>query len=214
MEGNLQFDFEVAIRLMLAFGIGTMIGLEREYHSKAAGLRTMIMICLGSTIFTLISISIGGDSTDRIASNIITGIGFLGAGVIFKDGLNISGITTATAIWICAALGMAVGTGQYILALLGSVIVLIVLSVLQRVTVMVEHFHQGRSYTILYRESMPFLSDMESEMKRLNLKFQKRKDFKQENEFVVLYEIYGKENNLELLNVYLKRNESVKKYEY
>src|SRR5271154_1447245 len=97
---NLHLDFEIGIRLLISFGIGAAIGLEREYRSKAAGLRTMIMICLGSTIFTEISINLGAANPDRLAANIVTGIGFLGGGVIFKDGLTISGITTATTIWI------------------------------------------------------------------------------------------------------------------
>ena len=105
----MEIHFETALQLLISFVIGAAIGLEREYRSKAAGLRTMIMICFGSTIFTEISISLGASSPDRIASTIITGIGFLGAGVIFKDGLTINGITTATTIWIAAALGMAVG---------------------------------------------------------------------------------------------------------
>ena len=109
---DITFQSETALQLLFSFIIGTAIGIEREYRSKAAGLRTMIMICLGSTIFTELSMVIGNGSEDRIASNIITGIGFLGAGVIFKDGLSISGITTATTIWITAALGMAVGAGQ------------------------------------------------------------------------------------------------------
>ena len=86
---DLNLDVELGIRLILSFVIGTAIGLEREYRSKAAGLRTMIMICLGSTIFTELSISMGGSSPDRIASTIVTGVGFLGAGVIFKDGITI-----------------------------------------------------------------------------------------------------------------------------
>src|SRR5688572_2558290 len=128
---NIALDFEIGIRLLVSFAIGAAIGFERQYQSKVAGLRTMIIICLGSTIFTEISLAIGGDSQDRIASNIITGIGFLGAGVIFKDGLTISGITTATTIWISAALGMAVGAGEYFIATLGSVAVLVVLTVFE-----------------------------------------------------------------------------------
>ena len=131
MDTEFTIEYETVIQLLLSFFIGTAIGIEREYRSKAAGLRTMIMICLGSTIFTEISISIGASSPDRIASNIITGIGFLGAGVIFKDNLTISGITTATTIWISAALGMAVGAGEYFIALAGSVVVLIVLTVFE-----------------------------------------------------------------------------------
>jgi len=85
---NINFDFEIAVQLLISFAIGTAIGWEREYRSKAAGLRTMIMICLGSTVFTEISIHLGAENPDRIASNIVTGIGFLGGGVIFKDGLT------------------------------------------------------------------------------------------------------------------------------
>ena len=101
---NLNPDMEIAVRLLISFGIGAAIGLEREYRSKAAGLRTMIMICLGSTIFTEISIHLGGSNPDRVAASIVSGVGFLGAGVIFKDGLTVTGITTATTIWISAAL--------------------------------------------------------------------------------------------------------------
>jgi putative Mg2+ transporter-C (MgtC) family protein len=95
---NFQLDEEFAWRILISFLIGTAIGFEREYRSKAAGLRTMIMICLGSTMFTELSMIISPSSPDRIASTILTGIGFLGAGVIFKDGLNVTGLTTATTI--------------------------------------------------------------------------------------------------------------------
>jgi putative Mg2+ transporter-C (MgtC) family protein len=117
---NLYADTEMLYQLLISFGIGTAIGFEREYRSKVAGLRTMIMICLGSTIFTQISIRLGGpENPDRIAAAIVSGIGFLGAGVIFKDGLTITGITTATTIWISAALGMAVGARQYFISVVG-----------------------------------------------------------------------------------------------
>lgn len=207
-------DFEVVIRLLTSFCIGTVIGIEREYHSKAAGLRTMIMICLGSTVFTEISISIGEQSPDRIASNIITGIGFLGAGVIFKDGLTISGITTATAIWICAALGMAVGAGEYFIALTGSVIVLIVLVALQNVTRWIERFNQARTYTITYKGNEHFLNGIEKQMTSLDLIYKRRKDFKHEGLFIVNYEISGKEIKLDSLNTFLKEHSAVEKYEY
>src|SRR5688572_4514366 len=167
---DFEVDYEAGIRLVVSFLIGTIIGFEREYHSKAAGLRTMIMICLGSTIFTELSLSIGLTSPDRIASNIITGIGFLGAGVIFKDGLTISGITTATTIWICAALGMAVGAGEYFIAFLGTVIVLLILSALSVITRKIESFHQARSYLISFIESDGFREDLESEVHKLGLK--------------------------------------------
>lgn len=98
---DFTLDAETAGRVIAALVIGALIGGEREYRSKAAGFRTMTLICLGSAIFTILSLRIGAPaSPDRVASNIITGIGFLGAGVIFKDGITIAGLTTATSIWV------------------------------------------------------------------------------------------------------------------
>jgi putative Mg2+ transporter-C (MgtC) family protein len=211
---DFEIDYETGIRLVVSSLIGAVIGFEREYHSKAAGLRTMIMICLGSTIFTEMSLSIGLTSPDRIASNIITGIGFLGAGVIFKDGLTISGITTATTIWICAALGMSVGAGEYFIAFLGTTLVLLILSALSSITQKIESFHQARSYLISFEESAEFRGELESEVKKLGLKSLMRKDFKENNLAIVLYEVFGGEKKLNQLNDFLKKDARVKGYEY
>lgn len=100
-------------KFLLATLLCGLIGAEREYRSKSAGLKTMMMIGLGATLFTILSIKIGASSQDRIASNIVTGIGFLGAGVIFKEENRVKGLTTACIIWIVAAIGMAVGSGYY-----------------------------------------------------------------------------------------------------
>jgi putative Mg2+ transporter-C (MgtC) family protein len=210
----MEIQFETALQLLFSFLIGSAIGFEREYRSKAAGLRTMIMICIGSTIFTEISISITDSSPDRIASNIITGIGFLGAGVIFKDGLSINGITTATTIWIVAALGMAVGAGEYFIALVGSVVVLIVLSLFENIQRIIVRIHQARSYKITFEKDGAFVAALEKELIKLKLQFHKARDIKNENDFTVLYEVYGREEKLETLNVFLKATPQVKSYEY
>src|SRR5215203_338064 len=118
-------SFETLLfRFFLVIIVGGLIGAEREYRSKSAGFRTMILICLGSFLFTTFSIHISGGTNDRIASNIVTGIGFLGAGVIFKSDNQIKGLTTAATIWATAALGMGIADGEYILVLVGTVIVL------------------------------------------------------------------------------------------
>ena len=101
--------------VVLSVICGSAIGFEREYRNKTAGFRTIILICLGSTIFTMVSTRAGNGSDDRIAANIITGIGFIGAGVIFKDNVSITGLTTAAVIWIAAAIGMVIGVGDYFL---------------------------------------------------------------------------------------------------
>lgn len=115
------------IRAGAALIIGALIGGEREYRSKAAGFRPVTLICLGSAVFTILSLRLGAPaSPDRIASNVITGIGFIGAGMIFKDGISISGLTPATSIWATAALGMVAGAGEIGLATVGLILVLIV----------------------------------------------------------------------------------------
>ena len=119
-----------AAQVTFAFIIGAVIGIEREFRSKPAGFRTMIIICVGSCVYTILSHEVSPNSPDRIASNIVTGIGFIGAGVIFKEGITVNGLTTAALIWITAALGMAIGYHNYPLAIVVSIIVVIVLFVL------------------------------------------------------------------------------------
>ncbi len=118
------------VSILLAAFLGGIIGLERELRGKPAGLRTNILISLGSCVFTLISISLSGSDSGRIAAQIVTGIGFLGAGAIIHSGTGTHGLTTAAGIWIVASIGMACGAGFYFLAVTASVLTLIVLLVL------------------------------------------------------------------------------------
>ena len=210
---DINFHSETALQLLFSFIIGTAIGIEREYRNKAAGLRTMIMICLGSTIFTELSLAIGG-TEDRIASNIITGIGFLGAGVIFKDGLSITGITTATTIWITAALGMAVGAAQYFIAFVGCVAILIVLLLFDYIQKLIARLHHERTYKIRTREQPSFASEFEKEVERLKLKLRKERDIRNNGDYLLVYLIYGREKRLDQINDYLKNSTKVVSYEY
>lgn len=143
----MELYYQDTLHILLAMLIGLIIGAEREYRSKPAGLRTLMLVSVGACLFTILSIKIGVNNPDRIASNIITGIGFLGAGAIFKDNNNISGLTTATSIWICSALGMAVGAGYVYIAFAGSIAVIIVLSLLG----FLESYIDDRSRTREYR---------------------------------------------------------------
>ncbi|WP_018341708.1 MgtC/SapB family protein [Cytophaga aurantiaca] len=119
---------EPVIKLCISLCLGALIGAEREYKSKVAGFRTIILITVGSTLFTLVAVTLMGKSDPtRIASTIITGIGFLGAGVIYKEGNTIKGITTAAVIWAAAAIGMMVGFNMYAISIISVVIVLIIL---------------------------------------------------------------------------------------
>src|SRR5574342_200803 len=104
---------EYLIKLGMAVLVGGVIGAEREFQDKAAGFRTIILITLGSTLFTIFSVSMDpGFTRTRIAANIVTGIGFLGAGAMIREGGRIAGLTTAATIWLSAALGMGIGAGE------------------------------------------------------------------------------------------------------
>ena len=118
-------QLEIIGRLAMAAGLGGLIGLERELRGYPAGIRTMALITMGAMLFTDISQLLGGD--DRIAAGIVTGIGFLGAGVIFREGYTVRGITTAATIWAAAAIGMAIGRELYLVAGLGTIIIFVVL---------------------------------------------------------------------------------------
>lgn len=121
------------LRLLLAGALGGIIGLERTIHHKSAGIRTNMFICMGAALFTIMSELIPdpsiGDRT-RIASNIVQGVGFLGAGAILHNKGGVSGLTTAATIWVVASIGMAAGAGHYLLATLSGVIILIALNLL------------------------------------------------------------------------------------
>lgn len=127
----MPLELDLVLRLLLASGLGAAVGYERERAGKPAGLRTHILISLGAALFTLVSIYGFGATTNdasRIAAGVVTGIGFIGAGAIIHGGEGIvAGLTTAASIWTAAAIGLAVGTGMYLLAIVATILVLIVL---------------------------------------------------------------------------------------
>ncbi|TWP28698.1 MgtC/SapB family protein [Apibacter muscae] len=119
---------EFALRLILAFVLGMAIGIERQWQQKSAGLRTNTLVAVGSAAFILISMSVSGSHGDpsRVAAQIVSGIGFLGAGVIMKDGLTVRGLNTAATIWCSAAVGSLAGIGLYAQAALTALTVIII----------------------------------------------------------------------------------------
>ncbi len=131
---------DMAWRLLLAAGLGAAIGLEREYRQKPAGLRTNILIAVGSALFTILSIEMTGKVGDpsRVAGQIVTGIGFLGGGAIMRNRDTVHGMTTAATIWVNAAIGVAAGMGQYPLATFAVALTLLVLVVLPPIEIYFE----------------------------------------------------------------------------
>ena len=131
---DIQIAQAIIIKILFAFLLGVIIGIERGITNKAVGFRTLSLVCVGSCGFTLISIhGFKEVDTARIAAQIVTGIGFLGAGAILHKGYITKGLTTAAALWVTAAVGMACGTGMFILASMITLISLILLWVLKPV---------------------------------------------------------------------------------
>ena len=179
---NLQILFEHVfynddfIKILASTFVGALIGLEREYRSKSAGLRTFTLISVGCTIFTILSEKMGMQtSPDRIAANVVTGIGFLGAGVIFKMDDRVKGLTTATIIWVTASLGMSIGDGHILLSFLGTMVVYIVLGLFVKLEVMMERYGQTRNYKIVCNYSPEIHKRLESIFEQCNLTAKREK---------------------------------------
>lgn len=146
---------EYIVRILLAALAGGLVGLERAYHDKSAGFRTMILIATGSAFFTIISEVMGDpiDDNARIAAAVVSGVGFLGAGVIIKDGINIKGLTTAASIWMVASLGMGMGLGMYHLVAVVTVTILVVLWLLPPFERKIDALHEFLTFHIVIKNS-------------------------------------------------------------
>lgn len=202
-------DYLDLIHLLIALGIGAVIGAEREYRGKSAGLRTMIMVSLSSCLFTILSLKIGVENPDRLAANILTGLGFLGAGVIFKDENRISGITTATTIWMTAALGMAVGAGYIVLSLFAAFIVMIVLVMLIYVQERIEQLHQARTYRIVCPYRQETLDKYEELFKTFDMHVIRNTRHKTEHKITGRWVLIGTAENHRKLTEYLLDDASI-----
>lgn len=204
---------EFVLKLALALAIGTIIGAEREYKNKSAGLRTLILICLGATLFTMMSSLLGAENeTGRIASNIVTGIGFLGAGAIMREGLTVSGLTTASSIWVTAALGMSVGAGEYFLAIVGTIIVLIVLTLFGFILPVLERYRKAIELHVTLTGDDEVV--LEDEMDRFKLRYEKTRTIKKDGDSIFLYDVSGPKDQLNLFLKTLNKNPEIKSFEY
>ena len=124
---ELRPDLEIFARIFIAFLLGGLIGWERERHGISAGIRTYGSISLGACVFGVLSISLVGADPSRVAAQIVTGVGFLGGGVIFRQGDYVSGLTTAATLWATAAVGLAVSFGLYLISILTSILIYLLL---------------------------------------------------------------------------------------
>jgi putative Mg2+ transporter-C (MgtC) family protein len=183
----MQPEHEHLFQIFAALAAGAILGLEREYHNKPAGFRTMILICVSSCLFSILSVTM--PSGDRIASNIVTGIGFIGAGVVFKEGATVRGITSAALIWMAAAIGMCIGFQHYVLATVVVLLVLLVLIALTKIEGVFDNLHAIKTYEIHFISSNYSIEELEKEMKEININFERNKIGKLNNVVSVEYKI-------------------------
>ena len=127
VPSSTHVEIEILLRVLLAFLLGALIGLERERHGSPAGIRTYGAICLGACVFGVVSSAVPGADHARISAQVVTGIGFLGGGLIVKGDHSVSGLTTAATLWATAAVGLAVSLGLYIISLTTAILIFILL---------------------------------------------------------------------------------------
>jgi putative Mg2+ transporter-C (MgtC) family protein len=187
------------IKILLAVLCGGILGFEREYQNKSAGFRTIILITLGSTIFTLVSQRIGG-SDDRIAANIITGIGFIGGGVIFKGSFDVKGLTTAAVIWVAAAIGMLIGIGHSLLGVLLAIFVLLILSLFGKMEDLIDISNYRKQYFLTFdSDDVKNVDRVEDLIKQHKLKIMLKKVSKKDGRLKLSVEVAGNKNNVKKL---------------
>lgn len=179
---------EIIIRILSALILGGIIGLERQYHDKPAGFATNTLICAGSAVFTLLSLTAAfhyGADPARIAAQIVAGVGFLGAGSILRDGNKISGLTTAAGIWLVAAVGMACGYGEFVIAGTATIFVLILQLFIRKLMNSFDHIRLYDSLTIKCEPSADILPKIKETLKKHQGEIIKEDLFKEDGLFVV-----------------------------
>lgn len=185
---------EDLVKLGVALLVGGIIGAERERHKKAVGLRTLILISVGSALFTILSVRLGdtaGGETTRIAANIVSGIGFLGAGVILEERGRVTGLTTAATTWLVAALGMAAGAGEYILAGISAVLAVLVLIPLTRLEDFLSISTEERTYEITAEISWEKFKQIKGVFKDHDMAINRIKQEKRGKDMVCTFEVMG-----------------------
>jgi len=197
------------IKVGLAIVCGAVLGLERQYKNKTAGFRTIIVICLGSTLFTMVAQQTG----QLVNINIVTGIGFIGAGVIFKDNISVNGLTTAAVIWISAAIGMAVGSGNYTLALISTVLTLLILVLFRLLEDYIDKIHHEKILFVVFdstdHDDLLMLEDM---IHKLHLKSQRRLINKKDGCMQAVIAVVGHKKHINKLDEKLLVMPQIKAY--
>jgi len=183
---------EDVIKLLLAVLAGGLIGIERELRDKAAGFRTLIFICLGATLFTILSVRLAGNlDHTRIAANVVSGVGFLGAGVIMRSAGRVTGLTTAAMVWLTAALGMGIGGGEYGLSGLAVTVTLLVLLLFPRLEHWLSSLREERIYEIVCPSNLAKIPQLEEYFHRAGMHIWSRRQEKKGSQMICSWQVNG-----------------------
>ncbi len=204
------------IKVGVAVLAGGIIGAEREYQDKAAGFRTIILITVGSTLFTIYSMTIDPqNSMSRVAANIVTGIGFLGAGAIVREGGRIAGLTTAAAIWLSAALGMGIGAGDLYFSLAATFVALMVLLAFPYLESLIDRAREARVYRVVVSaKDYKKINEIEAELKACGLRTREHHQAKTETSIINVWHTIGSPRSHAAFLEKALRDKRVKEIDY
>jgi len=204
---------EDVMKLLVAILLGGVIGAEREFRDKAAGFRTIIFICVGATLFTIFSQKLGGaDDPVRIAANIVSGVGFLGAGAILRGPGRVMGLTTAATIWLAAALGMGIGGGHFALSGAAAVAILIVLWVFPKIEGWIDRVRDARTYEIVTAIDMEKFDQLQATFHECGLRLRRQRRTKAGSDMICTWHAQGSPEAHEKLVAKLFADPDVKEF--
>jgi len=213
----MQVTADDLVKLLLALVLGGLIGWERELYDKPAGFRTNTLICVGSTLFTIFSLKIGiipGTDSARIAAQIVSGIGFLGAGAIIRRGEAILGLTTAATIWFVASIGMGIGAGYYVISSVGTALALAILFVFRKFENLVDRIHTTRTYHVIVSAEDDAVRELSLVLDSCGLRVLGNKQVKSDNRYFYEITLSGKRAEHTPLLEKLLKSPTVKEVRY
>jgi putative Mg2+ transporter-C (MgtC) family protein len=203
------------IRIAAAILAGGLIGFEREMRDKAAGFRTMIFISTGSALFTILSQNLAKDGeTSRMAATIISGVGFLGAGAILRDGLHITGLNTAATIWLTAAIGMTMGSGEFIFGAMITTATMLILWAFPPIEHAIDRLIEEHNYEIVIAVDFKKVEAIQDALKYMGLKVMYHRHFKRGGDMICKWGVIGSPQAQEKFILYLIADQDIKEFSY
>jgi len=203
------------IRIGLAMLAGSLIGLERELRDKPAGFRTMIFISTGAALFTVLAQNLATDGeTSRMAATIISGVGFLGAGAILRDGQRVSGLNTAATIWLTAAIGMAFGGAEYLFGAMVTAAALIILWAFPPIEEAIDRMIEESTYEIVFPVDFKKLEAIQNTLKFMHLRVLQHRHYKKGADMICKWIVIGPPKAQEKFINYLIADRDIKEFTY